>query len=385
MNTAERHGGWCHRESAGPAALGRLVGAMISINRELELPAVLEHFLDAAMPLVDARYGAIGVLDPTRTRLVEFLTAGIDPVTATAIGAPPKGHGVLGVLIDEPKTLRLPDLGAHHDSCGFPTHHPPMRSFLGVPIEVRSEIFGNLYLTEKRSGGCFDDIDEEVTVALARAAGVVIENARLHARISELALVEDRERIAKDLHDTVIQRLFATSLSLQATAQLTERLDVAARIQDAVDALDNTVKDIRTAIFGLQSGFLQTDGFRSRALALTRELSTALGFLPEIVFDGPVDTLVTGTIGGEVLATMREALSNIARHAVARTVRVEIGAGDEIVLRISDDGRGLSDDPPAGFGLRNMASRAEALRGHFTARRRDGGGTVVEWTVPSGA
>jgi len=373
------------KELTEPVALRKLVDALISINRDIELSVVLERIIDAAVHLADARYGAIGILDPSRSTFTEFLAVGIDPAEARAIGELPKGHGVLGVLITEPKPLRLPDLRAHPDSCGFPPNHPAMRSFLGVPIAVRQEVFGNLYLTEKRNDAWFTERDEEVAEALARAAGVVIENARLHARISELILVEDRERIAKDLHDTVIQRLFATGLSLQATAQLTERPEVAARIYDAVDDLDTTVKHIRTAIFGLETSPTWRDAFRSRALLLTQELSGALGFLPELVFAGPVDTAIPPAVAGEVLATMREALSNIARHADAHSVCVEVQAGSEIRLRISDDGRGLPTQPRPGFGLRNMASRAEALGGRFSARRHNGGGTVVEWAVPATA
>jgi len=371
-------------EFAGPRALRKLVDAVISLSADLELATVLQRIIDAAMDLVDARYGAIGVLDDTRTALAEFVTAGIDPATHKLIGDLPKGHGILGLLIADPRPLRLPDLREHPDSYGFPAHHPPMRSFLGVPILVRGEVFGNLYLTDKQSAEVFSDVDEELTVALAGAAGVAIENARLHARIGELVLLEDRERIAKDLHDTVIQRLFATGLSLQGTARLAERPDVRARIQDAVEDLDVTVKHIRTVIFGLETTSTRGDSLRHKTMTLTREASGALGFLPEVTFEGPIDTVVADDLGREVLATMREALSNVARHAGASRVEVTIAAGGpEVVLRVADNGRGLPERPGAGLGLRNMASRAEALGGRFDMRAADGGGTVVEWAVPA--
>ncbi|HMC04667.1 MAG TPA: GAF domain-containing protein [Actinomycetota bacterium] len=372
-------------EFAGPRALHKLVDAVISLSADLELATVLQRIIDAAMDLVDARYGAIGVLDESRSGLAEFVTAGIDADTHRLIGDLPKGHGILGLLIADPRPLRLPDLREHPDSYGFPPHHPPMRSFLGVPILVRQEVFGNLYLTDKRSGEAFTDIDEELTVALAGAAGVAIENARLHARIGELVLLEDRERIAKDLHDTVIQRLFATGLSLQGTARLAERPDVRARIQDAVEDLDVTVKHIRTVIFGLETTSTRGDGLRHKAMTLTREASGALGFLPEVTFEGAIDTLVPDDLGREVLATMREALSNVARHAGATRVGVHLVAGPEIVLRITDNGRGMPEQPSAGLGLRNMASRAEALGGRFEARAGEGAGTVIEWAVPAGS
>jgi signal transduction histidine kinase len=370
-------------EFAGPRALRKLVDAVISLSADLELAAVLQRIIDAAMDLVDARFGAIGVLDETKSALAEFVTAGMDDETYRAIGDLPKGHGILGLLIADPRPLRLPDLREHPDSYGFPRHHPPMRSFLGVPILVRGEVFGNLYLTDKQSAEVFTDVDEELTVALAGAAGVAIENARLHARLGELVLLEDRERIAKDLHDTVIQRLFATGLSLQGTARLAQRPDVASRIQDAVEDLDITVKHIRTVIFGLETAAGRGDGLRQRTMTLTREASGALGFLPEVMFEGPVETVVPDEVGRELLATMREALSNVARHAGASHVQVRIEAGSEIVLQVTDDGRGVPDRASEGLGLRNMASRAEALGGRCSVRPADGGGTVVEWAVPA--
>jgi signal transduction histidine kinase len=369
--------------NAGPQALRKLVEAVMSISADLDLATVLERIIDAATVLVDARYGALGVLDESRTGLAQFVTVGIDPEAHRAIGDLPKGHGILGLLILEPKPIRLPDLREHPDSFGFPPNHPPMRSFLGVPIVVRQEVFGNLYLTDKQGAEVFSDIDEELTIALAGAAAVAIENARLHARLSELVLLEDRERIAKDLHDTVIQRLFATGLSLQGAARLAQRPEVAARIQDAVEDLDLTVKHIRTVIFGLETAAARGTGLRDRIMTLTGEARGALGFLPEVLFDGAIDTLVDDGTAGEVLATLREALSNVARHAGATRVEVGVAADNDLVLRVHDDGRGLpADGQGGGLGLRNMASRAERLGGRFSAGPAPGGGTLVEWAVP---
>ncbi len=206
-------------EYAGPRSLRQLLDAVLTVGSDLDLPAMLQRIVQAAVALVDARYGALGVLDETRTRLAEFITVGIDDETHRAIGDLPEGHGILGLLIVDAKPLRLPDLREHPDSYGFPPNHPPMRSFLGVPILVRNEVFGNLYLTDKTSAEVFTDVDEELVIGLAAAAGVAIENTRLHARVQELALVEDRERIARDLHDSIVQRLFATGLSLQVAAR----------------------------------------------------------------------------------------------------------------------------------------------------------------------
>src|SRR5215216_1585602 len=182
-------------ELAGPRSLRQLLDAVLTVGSDLDLPAMLERIIEAAVDLVDARYGALGVLDDTRTRLAQFVTVGLDDETYNAIGHLPEGHGILGLLIVDPKPLRLPDLREHPDSFGFPPNHPPMRSFLGVPVRVRGEVFGNLYLTDKQSADAFTDVDEELTVALAAAAGAAIENARLHARVRDLALSEERERI----------------------------------------------------------------------------------------------------------------------------------------------------------------------------------------------
>jgi signal transduction histidine kinase len=359
---------------------------VLALTSNLDALSVLRRIVEAAVGLVDARYGAVGVLDETGTRLAQFITVGIDDDTHQLIGALPEGHGLLGSLIVDAKPLRLPDLREHPDSFGFPPHHPPMRSFLGVPIRVRNEVFGNLYLTDKTTAEAFTDVDEELVVGLAAAAGIAIENARLHTRVQQFALTEDRERIARDLHDTVIQRLFATGLSLQGTARVV-RIDADAaitRIETAVDELDLTVKHIRSAIFKLESSRASTSGgLRDRVLALGREAAGALGFEPRCFFDGPVDFGVDDDLTTELLATLREALSNVARHARATGVTVELVVTDEIVLRVIDDGIGPPEpDAPRGHGLNNMQARAARHGGDFALRAGDPNGTIAEWRVP---
>jgi signal transduction histidine kinase len=369
---------------AGPQALRRLLEGVLSVSADLDLPAVLQRIISAATELVDARYGALGVLDETGTELAEFLTVGIEPDVHRAIGHLPRGHGILGLLIVDPRPIRLPDLTEHPDSYGFPPNHPPMRSFLGVPVRVRDQVFGNLYLTDKRSAEVFSDVDEELVVALAGAAGIAIENARLHARVRELALLHDRERIARDLHDTVIQRLFATGLSLQGAARLANRPEVVERIENAVEDLDDTVRHIRTVIFGLETAARAPAGsVRQQVMALSSEATASLGFEPRIVFEGPVDATVDETTAPELLATLREALSNVVRHAAATRVDIEVSAGDDVVLVVEDDGRGFggpSDGPD--HGLRNMRSRAEKLGGRLEVTTTENRGTRLEWRVP---
>jgi signal transduction histidine kinase len=368
---------------AGPQSLRQLLTAVTSVGSDLDLPTILQRVVESAATLVDARYGALGVLDEDRTRLSAFLTTGIDDDGKRRIGNLPSGHGILGLLIVDPQPLRLPDLNQHPDSFGFPPNHPPMTSFLGVPVRVRGEVFGNLYLTDKRSAEVFSDVDEELVVALAAAAGIAIENARLHARMRDIAVFEDRERIARDLHDTVIQRLFATGLSLQGAARLAERPEVRARIEAAVDDLDVTVRHIRTAIFGLESSGARGEALRSRVLSVIADAVGPLGFEPRVLFDGPVDAVVPDDLGTELLATLREALTNVARHARAQRVDIEVTAAEDVVLLVRDDGVGIPEAPGGGgHGLANMGARARRAGGTFEAVAGEGGGTTLRWQVP---
>jgi signal transduction histidine kinase len=371
-------------EVAGPLHLNRLLDAILTISSDLDLPAMLRRIVGSATELVDATYGAVGVLDETRTRLAQFITVGIDDDVHQAIGALPEGHGILGLLILDAEPLRLPDLRKHPDSYGFPPHHPPMTSFLGVPIRVRGAVFGNLYLTDKRGADTFSSVDEELVIGLAAAAGVAIENAGLHTRLHELGVLEDRERIARDLHDTVIQRLFATGLSLQGSVRLV-RTDAEAavdRIEAAVDDLDLTVKHIRSAIFGLEASRPTTAGARDQILLLIREAARPLGFDPRVLFDGPVDTVLSERGTAALVSTLREALSNVARHAGATRVEVEVIAAGDVCLRVVDDGVGPAAADEPGNGLRNMAARATELGGSMSLIAGPAGGAVLEWRVP---
>ncbi|GAA4614942.1 two-component system sensor histidine kinase [Actinoallomurus liliacearum] len=523
-----------------------LLEAVVSIGSDLELETVLRRIVEAATTLVEARYGALGVIGDGG-RLVQFITVGVGEEEIAEIGHWPHGEGILGLLIKEPHPLRLPDLAAHPESAGFPAGHPPMRRFLGVPIRVREEIFGNLYLTEKAGGGEFDEDDESVVTALATAAGVAIENARLYqearrrerwlqasAEVSttllsgteagdvielvaerareicdadmamvalvaggelvvetvagehaeelhglrvpieeslaggvfrsgeplvladasgaerrvgvpeavpvgpalivplgvgsgargvlsvanapgkpvfgepvrrllepfaaqaavglelagrrrdaeRLVVLEDRDRIAKDLHDTVIQRLFATAMTLMSAIKITEKPEVAHRVQRAVDDLDNTIRQIRSTIFALQSTMEQT--LRTRVHGIIDSAAETLGFAPAVRLDGLLDIVVDEATGDQAIAVLQEALSNAARHSRARHVGVSLMVGDELVLRVEDDGVGVPEDGRRS-GLRNMAERAQALGGTFEIRSRDGGGTVLDWCVPPAA
>jgi signal transduction histidine kinase len=370
----------------GRAGLNQLVDAVMAVGSDLDLAATLQRIVDAARELVDARYCALGVLDASGGALAEFIVSGISDRTYRAIGELPKGHGILGLLITDPRPLRLADLTEHPASFGFPPHHPRMRSFLGVPITVRGEVFGNLYLTDKQSAEAFTERDEELTVALAGAAGVAIDNARLHARLQEVAVLEDRDRIAMDLHDTVIQQLFAIGLSLQGTARMIRDPEPANRLQAAVDDLDMTIKQIRSTIFALGTSVsTPTTGSRDKILAVVAEASRSLDTEPHVHLEGPLGTALSDQQSDELLAALRELLTNVARHASARTVRVSVVATDEAVaLTVEDDGTGPPPPgtPSGGRGLANLTTRARRLGGSFELSRRERGGSIAAWRIP---
>jgi signal transduction histidine kinase len=369
---------------AGPRQLRRLLGAVMAVAYETDLPAVLEHIVEAARELVGARYAALGVLDPTRTHLAQFITVGLDDDQLASIGALPEGHGLLGVLISDPHPLRLPNLAEHPDSFGFPPGHPPMRSFLGVPICVDDEVFGNLYLTDKDDDDGFSDIDEELALSLAGAAGLAIERARRHERDADRSLVEARERIGRDLHDTVLQQIFATGLALHGTARLVaDRPQVAGRVQEHIDALDHAIRDLRSAIFKIESATSTGPSLRRDILGLGADAGRILGFEPSVLLDGPLDTGVSDAIAAELLPVLREALSNIARHAAASAVAITVRIDGTILrLRVDDDGIGMPSDAHGGNGLRNITQRAQALGGHTTTHPGIEHGTTLDWSVP---
>jgi len=526
-----------------------LLEAVVAIGGHLELEVVLRRIVEAAVELVSARYGALGVIGEGGT-LVEFVPVGLDESQIAGIAHWPEGRGLLGKLITDPRPLRMPDIAAHPESSGFPEGHPPMRSFLGVPVRIRDEVYGNLYLTEKQGGAEFDDEDQALVQALAAAAGVAIENARLYSEarrqqqwlranaevtqqllseaepgevldlvtqqaleisgadlvvlalptgnreqlviehasgqgaaqalglvlpahgsasgvvmasgkplavesfsddervapvarehmplgpavlvplgpagnvrgvltagrhqgalplsppavemvitfaaqagiglelaehrrvVQRLVLFEDRDRIARDLHDLVIQRLFATGMSLQGATALMRDPESARRVQQAVDSLDETIRDIRSAIFSLQSrGEDEPLGVRGRILAVVEQMTASLGFTPALRMAGAIDTQVPDEIAEQMLPALREALANVAKHANASRADVAVEAGPDLVLTVRDNGVGLRDTGRRS-GLTNLAERAGELGGTLRTGAGPNGGTELEWRVP---
>ena len=534
-----------------------LLEAVVSVAEDLSLEAVLDRVVTSACRLLKARYGALGVIGEDRS-LSHFITVGIDDDLARRIGPRPTGHGVLGLLISDPLPLRLHDLREHPKAYGFPAHHPPMKSFLGVPIRVRDVVFGNLYLTEKEGGEDFSPEDEDLAVALAAAAGVAIENARLYedarrraswleacmdvtgrmlggeralepdkpleesnwglnliadralresgaclslilipaengssyrvlgasgehaghfagdllaldseavrsvaaggppARIDEartvlgpteglnlgellaidlgahgahhgllilvraagaggfpvtdiemgavfgshvvlaleldrvhrlreqLVLFTDRDRIAKDLHDVVIQRLFAAGLSIQSLRRFTNNEAALARIDSVTGELDETIRDLRDTIYSLRTGSGERELLSSRILQVVRSATRSLSFAPHLSLNGPVDSVLDDDTVVNLLAVISEALSNAVRHSGAESISVSVSAEDgRLLLAVEDDGCGFMEPAP-GNGLANMERRAGELNGTFSISSTPQSGTRLEWTVPVG-
>ena len=352
------------------------------IEADIELPALLRHLVEEARTLVGAEYGALGVLNQTRTGLEQFLTVGLSEADEQAIGLRPTGRGVLGLLISDPLPLRLRELGAHEQSYGFPAHHPPMKSFLGVPIRAKGEVFGNLYLTDKVGADEFTDEDEALAEALALAAGIAIDNTRLHDRVRTMTVLDDRERIGRDLHDKVVQRLFAVGMALQSAARMPDLDLVRERIDKVVDDLDATITEIRTTIFELGDSALP-GGLRQAVIGLADELAPTVGVRPELTFEGAIDNAIPEQTADHLLSVLREMLSNVGKHAQATRVLVVLTVGDDILLEVVDNGVGFAPSPTgSGLGLTNLRSRAEKLGGTFDVQLVEDGGTRAIWRVP---
>jgi len=360
-----------------------VLDAVAAVASDLDLESLLSRIVHEARAVTGARYGALGVLSDDGESLVEFLTEGIDDETARSIGHRPRGDGVLGVVLREGRILRLANVADHPASVGFPPHHPPMHAFLGVPVRAGDEIFGDLYLAEKDGG--FTEADELLVSGLAAVAGSAITNARLfaelertRAELARVAVVEDRNRIARDLHDLVIGRLFAVGLSLDRIARNVEE-PWSARAAQAVDDIDRAIADLRGAIFALGSD-PTTDG--ARLTRLLKAAAAPLGFTPQISIVGDLTRMNLG-VRSDLHAVLNEALANVVRHARASTVTISVVVGDDdVVAEIIDDGVGIGDNRAAS-GLANLRERAERIDGRLeVGPGPEGVGTRLAWRAP---
>ncbi len=377
---------WARTEArTASERLDALDAATAAITAELSLERVLQVIVDRVRPLVGATYAALGIVGD-HGQIDRFITSGIDESTRRAIGHPPRGRGILGVIIRDGASLRLPDLMADPRAVGFPPDHPPMHSFLGVPVTIEGRTIGNLYLTDKQGGIEFSADDQRFVETFARHAGIAIHNARLHVELQHLAVLQERERIGQDLHDGIIQALYGVGLSLEDVGELMtdDPREAEDRVEHAIDNIHGTIRDIRNFIFGLRPELLEDLDLGGGLANLADEFRRSTLIQTELTVEGPVDLAAEDAV--QLLQLAREALSNVARHAEAARVSVELAVADGMLhLIISDDGRGF--DPtvsrgPAHHGLNNMRARAESLGGTLTMDSRPSAGTRVIFQVP---
>lgn len=360
--------------------------AGLSLAADLETSSVLQRIADLARDVARAKYAALGIFNENG-EVVQFLTSGITPEERDRIGPLPRGRGLLGLLQDEPRAIRVADLSKHPASVGFPPGHPPMHSFLGVPIRWRDRSLGNLYLTEKIGADEFSVDDENAIRTLAAQAAIAIENARLIEQVGRISVLEERQRIGMDLHDGAMQSLYGLGLLLEDAAQRTETQPEAARtvIERSVELLNVTIAELRRYVMGLRP-----------IRAVERPLSEALpGLAKQMGRDALLEVTVEVDPDAEhdldreqreaTFYIAADALTNIARHARAHSAHVRFGLADgtRAVLEVRDDGIGFEPGQgAAGFGLRNMRERAFVAGGRLHVASAPGRGTLVRLELP---
>lgn len=356
-----------------------LANAVASLVSVVDLEELLRRVVESACEATGARYGALGVIGSHKT-LVEFVHRGIGEEKVREIGHLPEGRGVLGTLIRESRSIRLEDLSDHPDSVGFPEGHPAMKSFLGVPVGSAKSVFGNLYLTEKEGG--FDDDDMVVVEALAAVAAAAVETTRLRRRLENVAVQEDRQRIGRDLHDSIIQDLFGTGLQLQGLAMGTSDEGIRLGLDEASERIDMTIEALRGIVANLNrvgSEVFFADVLRDQI----GRLSSPYG-VPVRVIVVPAGLRLEPAHTEKIMPFIVEAVSNSLRHSGSDSVEVHVEMlGERLLISVADQGKGFVDaETTRGMGLDNLEDRAAALGGETTIRSVPGVGTVVEIDIP---
>jgi signal transduction histidine kinase len=359
----------------------RAIAGLVSVDEGLQV------IVDQVRPLVRARYAALGIVD--RNGVIErFITSGIDDETRAGIGPLPRGHGFLGLIIRENESFRIPDIANDPRRYGFPPHHPPMHSFLGVPVTVKGRSVGNLYLTDKADGQEFTRSDQELVETFARHAAIAIENARLHEQVQRLAVFDERERIGRDLHDGIIQSIYAVGLTLEDVPELMDEdpAEVVRRVERAIESLHLTIRDIRNFIFGLRPELLQATTLEV-GLAVIGEEFRHNSMIDVELQSSELDREPPADVIAHVLGVVNEALSNIARHSGASRALIVVGTDDDgrVRIAVTDNGRGFDSATATSLGhqgLANMRSRAVDIGATITIDS-GAGGTVVTIVLPT--
>lgn len=379
--------------------LEALNAAALALNAELELGVVLQKVADLSRELVNARYGALGVLDENGEYIERFITSGIPDEKHALIGRPPSGEGVLGEMIREGRPIRIASITNHQNTVGFPKHHPHMTSLLGVPIISKGTVIGDLYLTDKlpeegakaERGGEFSEQDQQLLEMFATQAAIAIENAKLYRQVQQLAVLQERERFGMDLHDGVIQSIYAVGLMLENLQRRiqSDATEATPGITRAVHALSDIISDIRNYILDLRPQRFQGRDLVQGLTELVRSLraNTFMGVSLNVDSVSAKDLSPEQTV--EILHITQEALTNVRKHARASNVDIDLRRKDGgLLLRIEDDGRTISQadiQETKGNGLRNMRDRARGIQGEFVVEPRQDGGTRVELRVPAEA
>lgn len=351
---------------------------------------VLQLIVDRVRPLVRAQYAALGIVD-AGGRIERFITSGMDDETRRLIGALPEGHGMLGLIIRENRSFRVPDINTDPRRYGFPPNHPPMTSFLGVPITVKGISLGRIYLTNKLDADEFSDDDRSLVETFALHAGIAMENARLHEQLQRLAVVDERERISKDLHDGIIQNMYAVGLSLEDVPELMDddRAEAAARVERAIDAIHLSIQDIRNFIFGLRPELLEGTSLVSGLAALVEEHrhNTIIDIellVPDAVPEPPDE------VTAHLLAIASESLSNVVRHSRASRATLDLAQRGDGTMELTIDDNGIGFDPSGVVklghqGLANTRERAVKIGGTVAIESHPGAGTHIVVRVPTPA
>lgn len=355
-----------------------LLDAAAQVSEQGELHGLLESLVEIAMGLTGARHGALGVVG-SHGFLVDFIHRGVDPDTASKIGHLPLGLGVLGT-ITRGESLRTDHLAQHPDSTGFPEHHPAMESFLGVPLRTRNELFGNIYLADKPGG--FTDEDQATIETLSIIAGSAVANVRIHRRLRDAAVAEDRARIARDIHDDIIQDLFAVGLSLQSLADSMESAPEREIVRTQVARVDDCITSLRQFIFDLRQPSSHTRDLENEVSELVEELAEPYSAEVEVAVDAMVDGF-GNDLADAVLHIIKEATSNALRHSESPVVRVLVTGGfNNLSVSVIDHGRGFDvDGDHRGMGLSNLKQRAAEVGGDL-AVQSSGSGTTVTLVLP---
>lgn len=361
--------------------------ASLDLVKDVSLDHLLEQIAAVACEQSDARYAALGVLDDNG-KLVKFITVGMTEEEIKRLAHPPVGKGLIGELMDTELPLRLPVIQEHPRSVGFPAHHPPMTSFLGVPIRTSNKQLGQIYLTEKIDAREFTADDERIIQMLAGYAAAAIQNARLHENTHRLAVLEERERIGMDLHDGIIQSIYGVGLALEGALLSIDEdsADAKKRIQNSIESLNQAIRDLRAYILDLRPRQMGNDGLMSGLKRLATEFRA--NSLIDIVLTGPEEDLMDlpPSLSLALFHICQEALANIAKHAKAKRVEISLWfTDDRALMEIRDNGKGFDTENQSlriGHGLANMQTRAASAGGEVDISSAPGEGTTILAWVP---